>query len=350
MAQGRTTARIAAVVAVAVALVTVNPAVSGACACGAFVANDKLRTQQETALVELDGRTESITVAVQARSQARQAAFLMPVPARARFEVADGGLFAELDRLTRPRVETRRVVVDGDGVGGSAPGRGATVVDRVEVGPYDVAQLGGTDESAVTQWLGDNDFTLPAALGGALRPYLADGWLVVAVRLSPASGSLAGGLPPMRLTFETDTPVYPMRLSGTAEHVQPLRLYVLADHRVDVGNPAPQDDAPELTFAGEVRADPEHPGLSALLTAPRYLTRYDAEFRPERITDDIRITRAATDEPYRAVVVVTEYVRSPWRSPVVLVAAGGVLLVGVALLLVWRRRRKATRESTEDGR
>ncbi|MEU4805459.1 DUF2330 domain-containing protein [Actinosynnema sp. NPDC023587] len=325
-------------VAVAAALVTVDPAVSGACACGAFVANDELHTQQETALVELDGRTESITVAVRTRSAAEQAAFLMPVPARARFEVADAELFAELDRVSRPEVAVREVVLDGDGVGGAPPGRGATVVDRVEIGPYDVAQLSGTDVSAVTEWLGDNDFTLPEALGGALGPYLAEGWLVVAVRLSPASGSLSDGLPPMRLTFETDTPVYPMRLSKTAEHVQPLRLYVLADHRVDVGNPAPGEDAPELTFAGEVTSDAQYPKLSALVSTPRFLTRHDGEFRPERITEDIRITRAATDEPYRAVVVVTEYVRSPWRSPVVWVAAGGVLLVGTALAVWWRRR------------
>ncbi len=329
-------------VASAAALVTLNPAVSGACACGAFVANDKLSTQQETALVELNGRTESITLAVQTRSEAKQAAFLMPVPARARFEVADGELFAELDRISRPQVQVREVVVDGEGVGGAAPERGATVVDRVEVGPYDVAQLAGTDATAVTQWLGDNDFTLSGELGGALTPYLAEGWLVVAVRLSPTTGNLSDGLPPMRLTFETDTPVYPMRLSAVAERVQPLRLYVLADHRVDVGNPAPKGKAPELTFAGEVKADPGHPKLSASLPSPRYLTRYDAEFRPDYITDDVRITRAATDEPYRAVVVVTEYVRAWWRSPAILAAGAGVLIVGVLLFVWWRRRRSAT--------
>ncbi|CCH31769.1 DUF2330 domain-containing protein [Actinosynnema sp. NPDC047251] len=336
------TARIAAVVAVAAALVVVNPAVSGACACGAFVANDKLRTQQETALVEVNGRTESITLAVQTRSEAKQAAFLMPVPARARFEVADGGLFTELDQVSRPDTVEREVVVQGDGVGGSAPGRGATVVDRVDVGPYDVAQLSGTDVSAVTEWLGTNDFTLPEKLGGALQPYLAEGWLVVAVRLSPASGSLSDGLPPMRLTFETDTPIYPMRLSKTAEQVQPLRLYVLADHRVDIGNPAPKGDAPELTFAGRLEPDAQHPKLSALLTTPRFLTRYDGEFRPEHITDDVRITRASTDEPYRAVVEVVKIVRSPWPPANVLIPVGGALVVaaGVAFFL-WRRSRKA---------
>ncbi|XVV06109.1 DUF2330 domain-containing protein [Actinosynnema sp. CA-248983] len=232
--------RIVIVLALVAVFGLAGPAVSDACACGAFVANEKLQAQQETALVELDGRTEAITLSVDARSDAEQAAFLMPVPARARFEVVDGGVFAELDRISRPEVRKRQVVVDGDGSGAAPPERGGVgVVDHVEVGPYEVAQLAGTDSTAVRQWLGDHGFTLSAGLGGALTPYLAENWLVVAVRLAPSSGSLADGLPPMRVTFETDAPVYPMRLSATAERVQPLRLYVLADHRVDIGNPAP---------------------------------------------------------------------------------------------------------------
>ncbi|MFJ6674816.1 DUF2330 domain-containing protein [Actinosynnema sp. NPDC091369] len=347
MATSRMATRIAVVLALALTAVALDPATSGACACGAFVANDRLRAQDETALVELTGRTESITLSVQARSEATQAAFLMPVPGRARFEVADGGLFGELDRITRPAVEVRRVVVDGDGAG-SAPGseRGATVVDHVEVGPYEVAQLAGTDATAVAQWLDEHDFTLPTVLGGALEPYLAEGWLVVAVRLAPTSGSLAAGLPPMRLAFETDTPVYPMRLSATAESAQPLRLYVLADHRVDITNPAPTGSPADLTFAGEVAPDPGYPSLSATLTGPRFLTRYDGRFRPAQITDDIRFTRSATDDPYRATVTVTEYVRSSWPLPGVPLLLGGLaLLVGAGFAVrrfTTRRRSTAT--------
>ncbi|NUT99684.1 MAG: DUF2330 domain-containing protein [Saccharothrix sp.] len=331
--------RIGIVLALVAVLSTVSPGVSGACACGAFVANEKLQAQQETALVELTGRTEAITVSVHARSDAAQAAFLMPVPARARFEVGDVGVFAELDRISRPEVRTRRVVVDGDGTGGAPPQGGATVVDHVEVGPYEVAQLSGDDSSAVQQWLDEHGFTLSAALGGALTPYLAEDWLVVAVRLAPSSGSLADGLPPVRVVFETDEPVYPMRLSATAQGVQPLRLYVLADHRVDVGNPAPKGRDPELTFAGPVDESADHPALSALLTGPRFLTRYDAEFRPDFIENDIKITRSATDDHHRAVVVVTEYVHSDWSW--ILWVLGGLLSAVVVFVVVRRRRALA---------
>ncbi|NUO60735.1 MAG: DUF2330 domain-containing protein [Hamadaea sp.] len=336
--------RFAVVVALAATMLSADPATSGACACGAFVANDKLSPQRETALVELAGRTEAVTVSVVTRSEVNQAAFLMPVPSRARFEIADAKIFTELDQISRPEVKVRRVVVSGDGAGGAGQSAdGATVVDHVEVGPYDVAQLSGTDATAVSRWLTDNGFTLPTALGDALKPYLAEGWLVVAVRLAPTSGSLSDGLPPMRVEFETDTPVYPMRLSATAERRQPLRLYVLADHRMDISNPAPKGSAPDLTFAGEVKPDTSTPTLSALLTGPRFLTRYDGEFSPSQITDDIRLRQAASDEHYRAVVTVTKYVQSPWPMPAVPLIILALVVVGalVAAVTMLVRRRAA---------
>ncbi|MGX7673799.1 DUF2330 domain-containing protein [Plantactinospora sp. DSM 117369] len=140
----------------------------------------------------------------------------------------------------------------------------------------------------------------------------------------------------MRLEFETDAPVYPMRLSATAEGSQPLRLYVLADRRMDTSNPAPKGNAPDLTFAGEVKPDPQYPRLSAALLGPRFLTRYDGKFRPTQITDDIRFTRSATDEPHRAVVIVREYVHSPWPMPAVPLILLGLALVAGAVVVVHR--------------
>lgn len=295
----------------------VSPGVAGACACGAVLADSRLEAVQETALVELDGSTESVTVNIATDdSEASEAAFLMPVPARAEFTLADGELFADLDDVSAPRIEYREVERDDDGDGagaGAPPGESeVTVTDHVEVGPYEVAQLTGTDSGAVAEWLDGQGFTLPTNLAGQLDPYLADGWLVVAVHLTPkADGdTFAGGLPPMTLTFATDEPVYPMRLSAAAEYSQPLRLYVLADHRMDISNPAPAGEDPELTFAGWVRPGDlsEHPALAELVSEQRFLTRYDAEFRPEQITGDILLTRADTDDSYRATVVETRYV------------------------------------------
>ncbi|HWM06970.1 MAG TPA: DUF2330 domain-containing protein, partial [Actinophytocola sp.] len=178
----------------ALGLVT-GPGVAGACACGAVLADQRMSATQETALVELAEGSQSVTLNIATRSEATEAAFIMPVPVRAKFELADAEVFAELDTISRPRVEYRDVVVeDGESGGGAVPGPGVTVTDHVEVGPYEVAQLAGDDAAAVGDWLATNDFELPAELAGALTPYLAEGWLVIAVRLTPESGTFADGL------------------------------------------------------------------------------------------------------------------------------------------------------------
>jgi hypothetical protein len=324
----------------------VGPGVANACACGAAIA-DELTPVRETALVELDGPTEHVTVNITAETTSESVAFLMPVPSRAEFAIADGALFTELDEVSRPRVEYRVEEIDGDGAGGAESGGEVTVVDHVEVGPYELAQLTGTDNRAVSDWLTAKDFTLPPDLAEYLDPYLAEGWLFIAVHLRPeaAEETFGDGLPPMRFSFAVDEPVYPMRLSAAAEYSQPLRLYVLADHRMDVTDPTPGDSEPDLTFAGWLTPDEldEHPELAKLVPERRFLTRYDARVDPEKVTDDIHLTQAAKDEAYRAVLVQTRYVRGPSTAEVTLVVLSGVVLGGLAagaVLLVRRRRQR----------
>jgi hypothetical protein len=358
-AMRNTLVRLLVLLLVAVGVLVAGPGVAGACACGAVLADERLEPGQETALVQLTGSTEAVTLNLATRTEAKKAAFLMPVPGRARFELADAEVFADLDAVSRPRIEYRDVEAesDGDGTGGAAPEAEppVTVTDHTDVGPFEVAQLTGTDATAVTRWLGTHRFELPADLAGALTPYLADGWHVVAVQLNPdtAGTTFAEGLPSMRMTFQTDEPVYPMRLSATADHPQPLRLYVLADHRMDVTGPSPGAAEPELTYANRLRqADlTEHPALAELASGPRFLTRYDATFQPDTITDDIHLTRAENDEPYRAVVVQYRYVSGDTAESVlawIAIVAGGLVLLTVGLVL-WRQGKRAAMRRAGSG-
>jgi hypothetical protein len=328
----------------ALGLVWLGPGVAGACACGAVITDQRLVDVQETALVELGDGREAVTLNIGGHTDAEKAAFIMPVPARAAFELADSAVFAELDTLSAPRIEYEEVVVDDeDGSGAAAPqDPGVTVTDHVDVGPFEVAQLTGADSRTVADWLGRNDFVLSDKLAAALDPYLAEGWLVVAARLTPdGADTLADGLPSMRITFAAEDPVYPMRLSATADHGQPLRLYVLADHRMDVSNPAPRHAPAELTFAGRVEAGKlaEYPVFAGMVDKRRFLTRYDATFSPSAITGDITFTRAKTDDSFRAVVVKRRYVSG---TPEVVWVVGGVVVAGATMigLLRFRGRRQ----------
>jgi hypothetical protein len=269
----------------AVAVVQVStPLAAQACACGGFVSDKKVQVDREDAVVELADGTETVTMQFAARTTAERAAWVMPVPTKAEITLGDPKIFKDLERLTRP--EYRRSTSKGDGVGGAAPGA-VNVLEQTKIGPYEVAQLAGNDPAAVTEWLRQNNFTLPQNLADGLRPYLDEGWSLAAMRLSAQEGKhLDGLLPPIRLSFATNTAIYPMRLSGLAKTPQALRLYILADHRIDATGPSL-----ELYFAGRDE------------TRGKFVTRYDGTWQdPSQITSDIQLATARTDDAYRTVI------------------------------------------------
>jgi hypothetical protein len=324
---------------VVLALEVATPMAAQACACGGFVGDQKVQVKQETAIVSLTGGRETVTMQFAAETTATRAAWIMPVPAKADLSLGNADAFTYLDDFTKP--EYRDVVDDsgpGDGRAAAAPpGSGVTVTEQTKIGPYEIAQLTGSDSAAVAAWLTQNGFTLPANLATGLQPYLAEGWSLTAIRLTGSDGgSLQGVLPPLQVSFATSTPVYPMRLSGQATTPQALRLYVLADHRMDASSPARGGGTFHMYFAGRDDA------------RGTYVTRYDGQWsKPSMINEDIRLTQSATDDPHREVVV--RHVQaagkeSPATSGPWLFIGGIVLLVvivaGVLIIVGMRAKRR----------
>ena len=281
-----------------------------------------MQVNQEEAVVELADGRQTVTMQFTASTTAERAAWVMPVPTKADITLGDPKIFTELERLTRP--EYRHSTRKGDGVGGAAAPGAVNVLEQTKIGPYEVAQLAGNDATAVAEWLRQNNFTLPQNLADGLKPYLDEGWSLAAMRLSGADGkSLRGLLPPIRLSFATNTYVYPMRLSGLAKTPQALRLYVLADHRIDATGLSLQ-----LYFAGRDE------------TRGKFVTRYDATWPdPSRITSDIQLATARTDDPYRTVIgdsvsdQAMSFAPMVW-SVIAMIVAGLAVLTVIILALV----------------
>ncbi|MFI6102708.1 DUF2330 domain-containing protein [Streptomyces sp. NPDC051310] len=349
-----------------------------ACGCGAMIPDraSRIGVQRETSVVHWDARsrTEQIVMRFSVRGTAREAAWIMPVPGRADVELGDPYLFEELRELTAPEHRTRHYFwprsgdwpFGGGGDSAAAPAPGAApdaaappvgVVGRERLGDFDVARLTATDPDALRDWLDDNGFELPERLSGELRPYVEQKWEYVAVRLAPEErgAALYGTLDPLRITFTSERPVYPMRLSRLATTPQSLGLYVLSEHRMEprgtIGG-----DAPEVTYAGEIAAE----GAVGELTgrgsgegnggggregdgdrgARLFLTAVEQEFpEPGRIDGDHELRAANADTPYRQVVFHDRLLTIGGEVPVWLVTAVGVPAVASALLWGLRRRR-----------
>ncbi|TDU83475.1 uncharacterized protein DUF2330 [Kribbella voronezhensis] len=338
---------VAGVLGFAAVAVGVTPA--WACACGGYLpdAESRARAYGENALVRYDGQREQIVLSMAVHGVSKKAAWIMPVPAAAEVSLDDKNTFYGLEAITAPKVVTRTTywpfrnlkITDRDGSVGGAP-RGPAAVDvrqQMTLGPFQVARLGGSSASAVTNWLRVNGYVVPATLATNLTPYITEKWEIVAVKLAPkeTSGSLSGATPPLRLSFASARIVYPMRLSKGATTQQTVSVYVASDHRVDASQLPDPSVQPKLLYAGRVTDRPELTG------SHNYLTAYTVSYAdPSRITNDFTFTPAANDDEFQRITYVTE--NDGWPSTLAIVLLGP-LLIGVGAALLARRSVRKSR-------
>lgn len=112
--------------------------------------------------------------------------------------------------------------------GGSVGGRLSSLVDVLSserVGNYNVAVLRGNDHLSISSWLDKHQFA-PLRPGAAkvIDDYLKEGWVILAADLM-RSGSGVMAAHPLQVTFKTEEPVYPMRLTGQADSTTDVRLF-----------------------------------------------------------------------------------------------------------------------------
>jgi hypothetical protein len=320
---------------------------SWACGCGAMVASSEVDVARETSIVGFDGSREEIVMRLSTRSQARDAAWLMPTPAPARVTLGERAWFDQLDALTAPRVVRHRHWLPrlGHKDYAAAPatprGDGVGVLRTQRLGPFEVTTLSATDARGLASWLTAHGYHLTDRLAEALTPYVEEHWKYTAIKLVPRNGSLTGDLDPLRIAFPAATPVYPIRLSRLAKTPQSVHLYVLAPHRVGVtGLTMP------TTFAGRITpSQVASPGLRAMIGQGAFLTELARQdIAPANLTRDLRFDDAG-DGAYRQEEVLdgglVTFLGVPaflWFGALGLVVLGAV--VGPAVVVLVRRRRR----------
>jgi hypothetical protein len=337
------------------AMVSSVAAPAWACGCGMYIPDQAGATiTDERALIAWDGSTEDILMSFNVSGSSDRAAWVMPVPSAAEVSLGDPQAFGELARLTAPRVEYRDVWwptfswLSADGAelletAGAPRGPGVNVLSQQRIGPFDVARLAADDAAALAKWLADKGFPHPDGLDKNLEPYVADGWEIVAVQLAPAEtdDSLAGALQPLRLSFGSDTVVYPMRLSRSATTPQTVDLYVLADHRMDPTALPVAGEKPSLEFAGSVEPADVSGALADYVGDGAFLTRWNNHIGdPASIDSDYVFEQAPSDTPFQHVIYHTHN-RGDLTGLILLATLGsGVVVLTVVLV---RRASRQTR-------
>ena len=295
---------------------------AGACACGVAI---EAAVSEERALVIEHHHGESIVLSLDLASDSPQArpAVVVPVPGTPTVAAIEhGDPLAYLERATAPPRATQ-----ASGGGDETAGAGVDVIDREEIGGYDVARLGAADGAALDRWLDDNGYTLPAGAEPILADYADEGWRFVAIRLAKGS---EGRLKPLKITFDSEQTIYPMRLEQLATEPLTLTLFVLApaERRVK---------GMERTFSGPVdELEPPPPAsLQELFGSDDHVTRIEAEATdPDSFKRDL-VIEAIPKPPG----VTGEDEEGFSTLDFLLVAAGGLLVLALAFAIQVRRQR-----------
>ena len=179
---------------------------------------------EQKAVVYFSKGQEQLIISPSYQGPASDFAWVVPVPARPKVEILKGAIFHELANITNPVG-----MVDGRTELYKSPSK-VQVLERKTVGAYDVSVLSATDGKALINWLKTNKYHVPNKALKPINSYVKKKWTFVACRVKvPAisKGLQTGTLAPLRLTFPTKNPVYPMKLSSVNPKTFKVLIYVI---------------------------------------------------------------------------------------------------------------------------
>lgn len=206
--------------------------------------------QTEEAIVfDVDHEKNQVTATINIVYQgaAPDFAWLLPLQvAPSRVDVGSRALFTSLQAATRPRFIARYedsatcddelvILADNeqDPIAAGTGERGVEVLEEKTVGPYQTATLEG-DPEAIESWLKSRDYVVTPGMMAAVRPYLAQGDVLLALRLT--NDATAGEIQPLEVEMRAPPSeraldaCVPIRLTAIAADADmPVLAYVLSD-------------------------------------------------------------------------------------------------------------------------
>jgi hypothetical protein len=296
----------------------------------------------ERAIISVVDGIQTTDLLLETTSTSATAGLIFPTPTPATVSLGDLDDFDAIESAMLPRPSyvddwwgIDAIVAEVSRDDQSIP----VVLNHVELGDIEATTLAASDSQGLLTWLRTNDFALSSATSALLAPYVKAGWSFVAVKLT-SDKDLEGTLDPVRVSFETDSLVYPIRLIQGYTEPHSLRLYVIDDHRVELvreaekgKSPQPINAAQKVTWAATLRSGEPQAG--------RFLTVFDVRFDDpdQQASSDIYFAPAkANDEVVSTVTVVKPMTLLGVPFGTVLVGSAALALLALLGFFVTRMR------------
>jgi hypothetical protein len=303
-------------------------------------------SQQAVLQYDEENQIETLSILPGFRGDAREFAWILPIPAQPLVEEGDATLFRQLREFTRPK--TRYRDDDWDGCDSSRDyailndaSPGVEIIESRLVGYYQTMTLASDQADVLIDSLSVWGFLHSDNIEEAtdlINNYVEKDWYFVTVKVDSTSfaeifpqnyyGYYTGHLEPLTFTFGSEEIIYPMRISSlsAAESTQ-VNLFVVANHRMTFpGASARYANRFTQTEINNINSS-YFSSVKNLVEPGDFLTHLRKDFRPQDMTEDITIIQANTDDEYWLI----RYSGFPWMTS---------LLLGPAIL--WGLYRKFT--------
>lgn len=239
----------------AAALLATTAVATPAWACGGFFCSTSPVDQQAERIIFRQTSPETVESIVEIQYQGDPQAFawIVPVPGVPRdMATFSPTAFQLLDLATGPNfLLPNDCVVPGsvrgtdDTFGGppesSGDGNdGVEVLDHQIVGDYDVTTVSATDGRRLVEWLRTHEYRVVDGMVPFIDLYLGQGLNFVAAKL--VSGADTSGIKPLKMVYDSPTPMVPLRMTSIAAVPEMgVKVFLLGDTRYT------SKSVPELT-------------------------------------------------------------------------------------------------------
>jgi uncharacterized protein (TIGR03382 family) len=267
----KTVARLSASL-LALAAPLLAPAVAQACG-GFFCQNVPVDQTGENIVFVADGTTVQAFVQVQFQGEATEFAWIIPTPSLPEVGVSSDAIFGYFAQNYRRAAYINTTYhgtcgsycwddqfagsdasVQDSASADAGTGGGVEVIEQGQTGPYDFAILRATDAQVLSDWLGANDYNLPATAIAAVEPYALMGDETHFVALKLQKDASVGDLQPVKLTYAAEQPMVPIQLTAiAAQPNMPIYVTVLGASRAVPENylDAVLIEAPQIYYGTE---------------------------------------------------------------------------------------------------
>lgn len=172
-------------------------------------------------------------------------AWVLPIKGQVTVGVSSDALFQVLDQTTQVTITNPPIPCNGgppsstgavgNGGAGGMGGGGVVVINEEVVGPYESVQLSSQDPMALTTWLTDHGYQIPANIAPVIAGYVNDGFDFLALKLVPGKG--VDSMKPVRVTTAGAGPVLPLRMVAAGTGVSTaVQLWVFGEGRYEPKN------------------------------------------------------------------------------------------------------------------